>query len=117
MASRWSEATQHKTELGWGRYLFFLHERSELAPSAGPADRITRERVAAYLAELQRTNRGHTIQNRIQELGDAMRALAPEGDWHWIRGPPADCGQARFPRMTNAHGYVPSKSLSPLVSG
>ena len=84
VASRWSEATQHKTELGWGRYLFFLFERAELDPLSTPAERITRERLAAYLAELQRTNRGHTPQNRIQELGDAMRALVPERDWRWI---------------------------------
>jgi integrase len=51
---------------------------------ATPAQRITMERLHAYLAELQRTNRGHTPQNRIQELGDALRALAPEGDWRWI---------------------------------
>ena len=73
-----------KTVAGYGRYLYFLLLRDELDPLAGPADRITRERVVAYHAELQRTNRGHTIQNRIQELGDAMRALAPEGDWGWI---------------------------------
>lgn len=84
VASCWSLSTQRKTASGYGRYLFFLLQRGELEPLAGPADRITREWVAAYHAELQRTNRGHTVQNRIQELGDAMRALAPEGDWRWI---------------------------------
>ncbi len=84
VAARWSPATLRKTALGYGRYLFFRHQRGDLDPAAGPADRITPERVAAYLAELQRTNRGHPVQNRIQELGDAMRALAPDGDWRWI---------------------------------
>jgi hypothetical protein len=84
LASRWSEATRRKTMLGWGRYLFFLQERGELDPMATPAQRITEERLTAYLLELQRTNRGHTPQNRIQELGAALRALAPEGDWRWI---------------------------------
>lgn len=84
LASRWSGPTQKKTMLGWGRYLFFLYERNELDPMATPAQRITRERLRAYLVELQRTNRGHTPQNRIQELGDALRALSPEGDWRWI---------------------------------
>lgn len=46
--------------------------------------RITHERVAAYLMELKRANRGHTVQNRIQELGDAIRAMAPQSDWRWL---------------------------------
>ena len=84
VASRWSPATRRKTALGYGRFLFFLLQRGDLDVLAGPTNRITHERLAAYLAELQRTNRGHTIQNRIQELGDAMRALAPDRDWRWI---------------------------------
>jgi integrase/recombinase XerD len=73
-----------KEDSGYGRYLLFLDERGELDPILSPADRITPERLRAYVGELQRTTRGHSIQNRIQELGDAMRALAPEGDWRWI---------------------------------
>jgi integrase/recombinase XerD len=84
VASTWSLATQRKTASGDGRYLFWLAERGELNPAAAPADRVTRERLASYLTDLRRDNRGHTIQNRIQELGDALRALAPEGDWRWI---------------------------------
>ena len=62
VASRWSEATRRRTMLGWGRYFFFLYERGELDPMATPAQRITEERLGAYLAELQRANRGHTPQ-------------------------------------------------------
>ena len=39
------------------------------------ADRIT-VRLHDYLDEIKHTNRGHTIQCRIQELADALRALA-----------------------------------------
>jgi integrase/recombinase XerD len=84
VAAAWSPATRRKTAAGYGRYLFWLAERGELDPAAVPAGRVTRERLASYLADLRRDNRGHTIQNRIQELGDALRALAPEGDWRWI---------------------------------
>jgi integrase len=84
VASRWSPPSKKKAERGYGRYLFFLLQRSELDPTTTPAERVTRERLIAYLDELQCTNRGHTPHNRIQELGDAMRALAPDGDWRWI---------------------------------
>lgn len=82
-AALWSEPTRRKTALGYGRFLFWLHQRGELE-SEDPAVRVTRGRVAAYLNELKRVNRGHTIHNRIQELGDAMRVLAPGSDWRWL---------------------------------
>jgi hypothetical protein len=85
IAMCWSLATKRKTAAGYGRYLCWLGERGELDETADPTARITRERLAAYLDELRRTNRGHTIQTRIQELGDAMRALAPNGDWRFIK--------------------------------
>jgi integrase len=84
IASGWSPATRRKTVSGYGRFLFWLKERGELDEALAPATRITHERVAAYLDVLKRTYRGHTIQNRIQELGDAMRAIAPDLDWGWI---------------------------------
>src|SRR5258707_3118727 len=84
VASRWSPASRRKTALGYGRLLFWLQGRAELDPNVEPAARVTRERVSAYLEELKRTNRGHTIQNRIQELGDSMRAIAPQRDWRWL---------------------------------
>jgi integrase/recombinase XerD len=93
-----------------------LGQRGELDETADPAARITRERLAAYLDELRRTNRGHTIQTRIQELGDAMQALAPNNDWRFIKRAagrlrtttiPACDKRARLPRIVDpiARGY------------
>ena len=116
IASRWSRATKRKTASGYGRYLYWLRERGELHETADPAARITRERLVAYLDELRRTNRGHTIQTRIQELGDAMRALAPNSDWRFIKRAagrlrantiPARDKRGRLPRIVDpiAQGY------------
>lgn len=84
IAASWSPATLSKTIKGYGRFLAWLKERNELNESADPASRITPERLRAYLEDLKRLNQGHTIQCRIQELGDAMRALAPDHDWGFI---------------------------------
>jgi len=84
VASRWSPATRRKTAAGYGRFLFWLQERAALAAEGDPAARVTRERVRTYLDDLKRSNRGHTIQNRVQELGDAVRAIAPQRDWRWL---------------------------------
>jgi hypothetical protein len=43
-ASRWSPATRRKTQLGYGRFLFFLDQRGELDPDSFPAARVTRAR-------------------------------------------------------------------------
>ena len=53
-------------------------------PDLRPAERVTRERVAAYVAELRAERRGYTPLNRIQELLDALRVLAPDEDWSWL---------------------------------
>src|SRR5262252_10195933 len=74
-AASWSDATRRKTIAGYGRFLFWLKERNELDETAAPAARITRERLVAYLEDLTIINRGHTIQCRMQELGDAIQAL------------------------------------------
>jgi integrase/recombinase XerD len=84
IASRWSAATKRKTAAGYGRYLFWLREHGQLDVAVAPAERVTRDLVRAYLDELELTNRGHSPHNRIQELGNAMRALAPEEDWGWL---------------------------------
>jgi integrase/recombinase XerD len=84
IAAHWSPATRRKTIAGYGRFLFWLKERNELDETAHPAERVTQERLTAYLEHLRRVNRGHTVQCRIQELGHAMRARAPERDWNFI---------------------------------
>ena len=81
---RWAPATWRKNAAGYGCFLTWLDGRGELDPDKPVAQRVTHERLAVYLAHLKQTNRGHTIHNRIQELGDALRALAPDRDWRWI---------------------------------
>jgi integrase/recombinase XerD len=84
-ASRWAPSTRRKIETGYGRWLGWL-ERSELLdPCSTPASRVTRERVRAYLAMLQAMQCApYTVANHLQDLGDALRAMAPSGDWAWI---------------------------------
>jgi integrase len=109
LASSWSDATRRKTALGWGRYLLFLKERGELDEAVGPAARITRERLTAYLEEIRRTNRGHTIHCRIQELGDALRAMAPEHDWGFIQRAAGRLRAATVPAWSKG-GRIPPLS-------
>ena len=45
---------------------------------------MTRERVAAYVAELQAERAPYTVLSRVRELHDALRAMAPESDCRWL---------------------------------
>jgi integrase/recombinase XerD len=84
VASQWPPFRLRQVQKGYGRYLHWLADQEMLDASLAPADRITKDRLNRYLAELRRLNAGYTIADRIQELGDALRALAPEQDWGWI---------------------------------
>src|ERR1700693_2100000 len=54
--------------------------------SVSLADRVTRERVATYLAELRHQEVApYTLRNRILELHAVMIALAPDRNWSWLR--------------------------------
>ena len=80
-----SAAYWRKVAAGYGFFLYWLDSRGELDPNEPIAKRVTRERVTAYLEYLKQRNRGHTIHNRIQELGMTHCAiLVPEHDWTWL---------------------------------
>jgi integrase len=84
IASRWSAATITITVNGYGRWLTWLERHGFLDPSVPPGARAIQERLVAYAATLHAEVGDFTLQARIQQLGDALRAMAPDQDWHWI---------------------------------
>jgi hypothetical protein len=84
-AAAWQPATCHKNRRGYGRWLTFL-KSSGVDLTVSLADRVTHERVAAYLVELQRQEVApYTLRNRISELLGVMLALAPDRNWSWLK--------------------------------
>jgi hypothetical protein len=49
----WSDASRFKTARGYNAWLSWLPAKELLDLKIRPADRVTRERVAAYVAEIQ----------------------------------------------------------------
>jgi integrase/recombinase XerD len=85
-----------QTALGYGRFIGWFAGRGDLDPAAAPEDRVTRDRVRAYLDDLKSSHGDYGLANRLQELGDALRAMAPEHDWHWLlRASSRIAGRAR----------------------
>ena len=83
-ASRWAPKTLETIVNGYGRWLDWLDAQGLFDPAALPEERVSRERVSAYAAELKATVAPFSVATRIQQLGDALRAMAPDGDWGWI---------------------------------
>ncbi len=84
LAAGWSPATRWMAENGYGRWLGWLDQNGLFDPSLPPETRITKERVAAYTSELSATMAPFSVQTRIRQLGSALRAMVPQGDWAWI---------------------------------
>jgi integrase/recombinase XerD len=83
---QWCPDTREKYRKGYGRWLTFVIGSGRFNPADAPADRITRDAIARYLEELQDQVASWTVWGRVAELLAVARAIAPEGDWHWLRG-------------------------------
>jgi integrase len=81
----WAPHTRAKIAKGYGRWLTWLSTKDLLDSAIAPGDRVDRQHVSAYVAELSLLNAPYTVVARVQELYLAMAALAPAQDWTWIR--------------------------------
>jgi integrase/recombinase XerD len=85
VASYWSDETRRAVRGGYGRYLTWLHEQGRLDAAAQPAERVTTELVSSYISALRLTQSEFSAANRIEQLGNALRGLAPSWDWRWLQ--------------------------------
>lgn len=84
LAAGWAQARRGMVENGYGRWLTWLALHDLLDATLVPEARVTQERLEAYTADLYVQVRGYSIQARIQQVGDALRVMAPKQDWRWI---------------------------------
>jgi hypothetical protein len=82
--AHWSAASRFKVACGYSAWLSWLAARELLEPDTKPADRVTCERVRAYIAELQAELAPFSVLARVRELYDALRVMAPESSWNWL---------------------------------
>src|SRR5262245_12811456 len=69
---------------GYGRWLAWLDSRGLLDEQVLPGDRITRDRVRAYVGYLEAENASGTVIARIIELKVTAAIMDPGRDWSWI---------------------------------
>jgi hypothetical protein len=61
----WSAASRLKTAEGYNFWLSWLAAKDLYDPNMSPADRVTRERVAAYVSELGAALAPYTVLSRV----------------------------------------------------
>jgi integrase/recombinase XerD len=82
--AHWSAASRFMVACGYNAWLSWLAAKELLDPDKRPADRVTRERVVAYIAEIQAERAPFTILARVQGLHDALRVMEPQSNWEWL---------------------------------
>jgi integrase/recombinase XerD len=117
VAPGWAAATQGLVAAGYGRWLTWLMVTGAMDPLVPPSARVTPERLRAYASDLQATVGSFTVMARIEQVGNAMRAMAPDMNWRWIQRA-ADriraqavsvrdkCGRLQSPEQLMASGVV-----------
>lgn len=82
--AHWAAATRVFIACGYNGWLLWLASKELLDPEMRPADRVTRERVAAYVADMKTELAPYSVLDRIQGLHDALRVMEPQSNWEWL---------------------------------
>jgi integrase len=85
-ASSWGRKTQAKVISCYGRWLTWLALNGLLHENSIPAERAAPANVARYVADLRSLSNGpYTVLGRVRDLHNALKVMAPDQDWGWIR--------------------------------
>jgi integrase len=80
-----SKISNRKAAKGYGRWLTFVATSAPGMLLLPPAERITGERVRAYVDSLiELGNATQTILARLQELGEVARVMGPNRAWSFL---------------------------------
>lgn len=83
--ARLAKTTLHSRWMAWRRFLGFVKETAPKELRRSPAERVTKDRVRAYAAQLRETCSPYTVAWGIDALYGAARLMMPKKDWDWLR--------------------------------
>jgi len=84
-ASRWAATTAQSMIESYGRFLTWAKFEGLLNPDAVPGQLVSPDHVLRYVEHLSTINAQLTVVNRIRGLFFMANALAPSGEWEWLR--------------------------------
>jgi integrase/recombinase XerD len=79
-----SRFSNRAMEKGYGRWLAWLDTKDLLDDHVAPGNRITPDRVRAYVVDLEAENATGTVIARLIELKVMAAIMEPGRDWSWI---------------------------------
>lgn len=82
--SRWSEGTRRLHAQNYGSWLSFVSRKLPVLLDQPPADRITKESVAAFVDEGRERLKLRSISNQVLTLAVVARGFAPDAEWGWL---------------------------------
>jgi integrase len=113
-AAGWAPITQESVAKAYGRWLHWLTVSSWLDPLLPPAQRVTFERIQAYVAELQACNAPNTVHMRILHLGRMLDVMEPGSKPEWFGRVLRKLYAARRPVRDDRARLVPALDLQAL---
>ena len=85
IAASWRPKTQFQASSEYGRWLAFLIQTDPACLVLSAAQRATEQRVRQYAAVLLARIEASSAASAIGHLQLALRAIAPEASWTWMR--------------------------------
>jgi integrase len=98
-------------EKGYGRWLAWLDGKSQFDNQIAPGDRITPDRVRAYVADLDAENASGTVIARLIELKVMADVMDPGRDWSWIYRMASSVRARHQPARPKRHRLVDTTRL------
>jgi integrase/recombinase XerD len=97
LGAAWRPATRNGVRDGYGRWLAWLAAQGQLDPSLRPAERVTEQRIAEYVAWLLDGHATTSVAPYFAFLVMALRAMQPDGEWAWMQRITARLRRAALP--------------------
>jgi len=107
-AAHWSEGSKRTVCFGYRRWLGHLALTDPEALELSPRERVSPDIVAAYIELLQSSISPTGVYDYAKHLYDAIRVIAPEGNWRWLHAVARQLQRLvvppnKRPRMVDAH--------------
>ena len=80
----WAPTTKENTRKAYGYLLYWLSVTEGLDETENPMDRITPQRIAAYIKSLEGTVASSSLFTYILDLLRLAKPVAPDQDWIWF---------------------------------
>lgn len=110
-AARWRPASHKALVSTYGRYLGYLAGQGVDLLGTSPVDRMTPERMVAYIRFLADRCASVTVSSYLGQLHMFARDVWPERDWRWLCAMQAERHRMAEPVRIKAARIVPQQDL------